>query len=437
MFRKNYFISLLTIALLLAASVAAFAQTTAPVSGKVLLKKEDGTTVPIQGALVEVFRTDIKGKGPTDKTNKKGEFSFAGLPLGATFVLSISAPGAKPGYLPNVKAGNDNIVVTLSEGDGRRWTEQEIRDALAGAATATPATDTAELTEEQKKALEERARLEAEYEAKKQKIESETAAIQKALQEGNEAYKNKNYDVAIVKFEEGYQANPEYVGSAPVLLNNKATALWQRAVVYHNESNKTTDPNAKLDFVNKSKKDFADAVDAYNTSWTILKNAPAAEIPNQPNYEKNKYDALRGLRDAVKYMILTEKITPEKLPIISELLGEYFAVETDSARKTEAEAYLGDVYRIAGDSLKAIDEYKKVLEKSPNNADALAGLGLSQVNAGYNEDGSINDAMMQEAINNLQRFTEIAPANHKLKDEVKQMVDFLKTQNFKPQKKRG
>ncbi len=435
MFRKNYFTILLTIALLLAGSIAAFAQT-APVTGKVVIQKADGSTVPAENALVEVFRTDIKAKLPSDKTNKKGEFGFAGLPLGATFVLSVSAPGAKPGYLPNVKAGNEKLLITLSEGDGRRWTEEEIRAAIAGASSeATTATTTkTELTEEQKKAQAERAKLEAEFAAKKQKAESQFAVADRTLKEGNAAFQSKNYDVAIEKYDEGIQSNPEFVGSAPVLLNNKGTALRQRAVGYSNESNKTADPNAKLEFIKKSKKDFSDAVDSFNASWTVLKNAQAADITDQQIYQKNKYDAVSGLKDTVKYMILTEKVEPEKTPVIAALLGEYFALETDAAKKTDAESYVGDIYRIAGDSQNAIAEYKKVLEKSPNNADALAGLGLSQVNAGYNQDGSINDAMMQEAINNLQRFSEIAPDNHKLKVEVTGMVEFLKTQNFKPQK---
>jgi tetratricopeptide (TPR) repeat protein len=435
MFRKNYFTILLTIALLLAGSVAAFAQT-APVTGKVVIKKADGSTVPAENAMVEVFRTDIKSKLPSDKTNKKGEFSFAGLPLGATFVLSVSAPGAKPGYLPNVKAGNENITITLEEGDGKRWTEEEVRAALDGAATTSVSTtdSNAELTEEQKKQKAEYEKKVAEVQAKNEKLEQQSATVKKALEEGGKAFSSKNFDIAIVKFDEGYKANPEYVGSAPVLLNNKALALRERAVDFHNKSVKETDAAAKADLVAKSRKDFADSVEAYNTAWTILKNAPATDITDQQIYQTNKQNTLDGFRNVAKYMIQTEKVEVKQIPTIAALLTEYLAVETDAAKKAEAGVFMGDIYRIVGDSPNAIVEYKKVLETSPNNPDALAGLGLSQVNAGYNEDGSINEAMMQEAINNLQRFSEVAPDDHKLKGEVKGMVEFLKTQNFKPQK---
>ena len=87
-----------------------FRAQTSPVRGKIELKKTDGTTVPVADAVVEPFRTDAKGKSPSAKTNKKGEFSFAGLQVGQIFVLSVSAPNIKPALLPNVKAGMENLT---------------------------------------------------------------------------------------------------------------------------------------------------------------------------------------------------------------------------------------------------------------------------------------------------------------------------------------
>jgi len=126
MLRKNYFSFLLVAALFLCGGLLVFAQT-APVRGKVELKKADGTTEPVAGAMVEVFRTDSKGKGSTAKTGKKGEFAFAGLMLGQTFALSISAPNVKPAVYPNIKAGMENVSITVVEGDGKRSTEEEVR----------------------------------------------------------------------------------------------------------------------------------------------------------------------------------------------------------------------------------------------------------------------------------------------------------------------
>lgn len=426
-------------ALVLAGSTVLLAQT-APLSGTVVVKKDDGTTEPAQGATVEVYRTDIKGKFPSAKTNKKGEFSFAGLPLGATFVFSVSGPNIAPTYLPNVRAGVDKIVINTTPGDGKKWTEEEVRKSLSSpttAATTTNNTKTStktDLTAEQKKAMEEQAKITAEITEKNKKIEGENAILQAAMKAGNEAFNSKNYDVAIAKYDEGYNTNQTFIGSAPGFLNNKAAALTNRGVDTYNQTVKMTDAAAKVQNYTKATKDFSDAVDAYNASWTILKNAPAAEITNQQSFDSNKQQALNGFRSVVKYMIQTEKVDPAKVPVITSMLGDYLAFETDPVKKTEAEVFLGDIYRINGDSENAIIEYKKVLAKSPTNIDALAGLGLSQANAGYNKDGTINDAMMQEAINNLQRFSDTAPENHKLKASVKETVDYLKTQNFKPQK---
>src|SRR5215211_4165562 len=126
MFRKNYLIGFLTIALFLIGSTAAFAQTTAAVRGRVEIKGADGKGTPVAGALVEVYRIDVKSKFPTDTTDKKGVFSFAGLPYGAVFVLSVSGPGIGPEIIPNIKAGMENLVINVLPGDGKKWTEEEV-----------------------------------------------------------------------------------------------------------------------------------------------------------------------------------------------------------------------------------------------------------------------------------------------------------------------
>lgn len=428
MFRKNYLTGLLTIALFLVGSLSAFAQTS-PVGGQVVLKGADGKTTPVEGALVEVYRVDIKTKFPSDTTDKKGNFSFAGLPLGAVFALSVSGPGISPDIIPNVKAGMDKLVIDVSAGDGKKWTEDEVRQALANPSTNT---QSGELTAEQKKEKEEYEKKLAEYNANKQKIESQTAIVRKALDEGNNAFNSKNYDLAIVKFEEGFQANPDFVGSAPVLLNNKGTALKQRAVNAFNENNKITDAKARNDAMTKVQQDLSDAADAYSKSWTIIKTAPAADIKDTQTNEINKTNALNGAKEIFRLMAITRLVDPNKTEIAKTMISEYLAVETDQVKKTEAQRILGDIYLSSGDSENAIIEYKKVLETSPNDADSLAGIGLSLVVLGELKS---DKAKFQEAADYLQRFIDVAPANHKLLASVKESIADLKnSQNIAPQK---
>jgi tetratricopeptide (TPR) repeat protein len=220
-----------------------------------------------------------------------------------------------------------------------------------------------------------------------------------------------------------------------VLLNNKGAALKIRAVNTYNENVKSTDATAKRAGMTKVKQDLADAVDAYGKSWTVLKSAPTADIGDPKAYEANKLETLRGAKDALRLMAATEQVDTTKVDLARSLISEYMAVETDLAKKAEAQRVLGDVFLAAGDGVNAVAEYKKVLEIEPNDADALAGLGLSLVNTAYNADGSIDKAKMQEAANYLQKFTEVAPATHKYMDDAKALIASLKKeQNVTPQK---
>lgn len=433
MFRKDYFKLILAISLILIAGSAAFAQY-APIGGRIEMIKADGTKVPVAGALIEVYRLDIKSAMPAGKSDKKGNFSFAGLPLGATFVLSVSAPGAKPGFLNNVRAGQDKIVIALQEGDGRRWTEQEIRDALTSAPTTSPK----EPTEEEKKAAAEYAKKVAEVTAKNKETESKNAVITKALADGNAAFNAKNYEEAIARYTEGINADPKYVGSAPILLNNKGVALKIVGIDAYNRGVKSSDPNEKTTLVAKAKQQLEDSLNAFNESYTILKNAPATDITDQANYNKAKYDALAGLTEGYRLLVVT-KANLAKAADAAEPYEAYIALETDPVKKAKAQVAYGDVMREAGISDKAITAYRAALASAPDNGEAMAGLGLSLFNSGV---VASDKAQMQEGLNYMTKYIEtspIAPTDSQsvkeFKTSVKEAVEYLKTtEKLAPQK---
>ena len=433
MFRKNYFTAFLAIALFLIGSTSALAQT-APMRGRVELKKADGTVVPVAGATVDVLRSDSeKSKFISTKTSKGGDFGFAGLPLVGKYVLSVSAPNIRPEFLLNVMTGGEDIKVTVFEGDGKRLTEEEIRGAMSNAAATSggQGKPSGKSAAELKKEQEEFEKKTAEITAKNAKTLKTGEIVDRASQEGKKAYDAKDYDLAIAKYDEGYKADPDFVGSAPVLLTNKAQALRARAVDLYNQSNKTTDVAVRSQNMSKVTKDLADAADAYNQSWTVLKNAPAADIGDQKNYQANKMVTLRGAKGLARELAGTERVDPSKIGAVKLLIQEYIAVETDKAAKTEAQVWMADVYRVTGDSDNAIVEYRKALEMSPDNPDALAGLGLSLFSVGETNG---NTQQKQEGLNLMQRFAEVAPDAHKLKKSVADVVEYLKTQKLTPQK---
>ncbi len=436
MFRKNYFTFLLAIALFSAGSIATYAQT-APVSGTVEMTKADNTTAPVQGALVEVFRTDQKGKFPSDKTGKKGDFAFAGLPLGATFAFSVSAPNIAPRIIPNIRAGADKLVITVTEGDGKRLTEDEVRQSLTAPASTAAAGGTTpaaaapkELTAEQKKAKAEYEKELAEANAKNDKIKNANEVINKSVSEGNKAFEAKNYDLAISKFDEGINADPNFAGSAPILLNNKALALTIRGTNNYNEAIKGG-AASKAAAMESVKKDFSDAIAASDRALEILKTATANDPAVQKTYEGAKFNALSNRKEAYRLMIKTGADRTKGKEALAAF-QEYMTAEPDAKKKADTQLALGEALQDSNDFDQAIVEFEKVLAADAKNVDALAGAGFSLVNVGYiNNDKE----KLQQGANYLQKFTEVAPDGNKYKDDAKALLESLKKeQNVAPVK---
>ncbi len=426
MFRKNYFTFLLAVALFAASGIAVFAQS-APVRGKVVMKKADGTIVPVADAVIDVYRTDITGKFPSAKTNKKGEFSFAGFPLGARVAFAISAPGIRADVYPGIKGGDENLNLTVTEGDGKPFTEQEARQIIANASTTAPS---GELTAEQKKAQEEYQKQVADVTSKNKNIENINAVVNRSLQEGEKEFKAKNYDAALAKYDEGINADPEFAGTASYLLNNKALVLINRATEKSNATIKD-EAAARAEAMKAVKKDYDDAVAAADKSLLLIKNSTETDANVLKNFAATKQRALSSRKEAYRLMIRTgaDRTKDKEAAIAFE---EYIAAESDPALKLKTQIEFGDMMREAGNSEKSIEAYRAALQSSPDNPDVLAGLGLSLFNAGVVAN---NTAQKQEGLNLMQKFAEIAPENHALKASVRDAVDYLKTQDkLAPQK---
>src|ERR671912_2610902 len=100
----KYIYGALAVAILVASvSMTAFAQV-GELRGHVWIQQADGQKVPLADAQIDVFRTDMSAKYNT-KTNKKGEFVFAGLPFIGTYTLAASHPTARPNFVGGVRAG--------------------------------------------------------------------------------------------------------------------------------------------------------------------------------------------------------------------------------------------------------------------------------------------------------------------------------------------
>ena len=124
--RRFLSLSILTIAVLAVSSGVASAQT-GQLRGSVKLVGKDGSATPVAGAQVDVYRTDISGEFHT-KSDKKGEWVFAGLPFVGTYVVAISAPDAQPNAKSGVKAGREVPVdIVLAPRSEERRVGKECR----------------------------------------------------------------------------------------------------------------------------------------------------------------------------------------------------------------------------------------------------------------------------------------------------------------------
>ena len=433
MYRKHYLTFLSLAALFLAGTVAAFAQT-GPVRGVVNLQKADGTTVPVADAVVDVYRTDIdKGGRPSGKTNKKGEFAFIGFPLGQSFALAVSAPGVGPRVQGSIKAGMENIVITVTEGDGRKLTEEEVRSVLS----STTSIPSGELTEAQKKELAEYEKKKAEVEAKNKKIQEGDAIASKSNKEGIDALNAKNYDVAIQKFSEGVAAVPDFIGSTPVNLTGLLVAHRGKGYNIYREGAGSTDLNVRKAKYEEANKEYNAALAAFEKAIEVIKNAEASTDPAEQKRRESLKRELYANAAEVHRLKAAGGVDTTMGDKAEAVLTEYIAMETDPAKKLAAQVTLGDVMRETGNFDKAVVAYKAVLEADPNNMDATAQVGLTLVALGTSVDPP-NREQLQEGLNYMQKFADSAPETHKYKNDVKQMVEYLKTdQKLTPQKPAG
>lgn len=419
-----------------AASAGAYAQN-APVSGSVELDT-NGTRTPVAGALIEVYRMDINTGFPSAKTDKGGKFAFAGMAAGALYVFSVSAPGCAPAYHANVRAGQEKILITLKPGDGGKFTEAQIRDALKGKSTAGPAT--AEMSADDKKKKEEYDRQVKEIEEKNKNIQAGDAIAAKANEEGRAALTARDWDGAIAKFSTGIAAVPDFIGSTPVLLLGKMLAQKSKGFDGYRAGVVLTDRAARSEKFNEANKNYDDALVSFTQALDVINRAP---VPAD-EAEKKKRDGLKlelySNAAEVHRIKAVGNVDTSKGADAAKIYAEYLTIETDPARKLAAQVSLGDIMRLTGDLDKAAVAYRDALTTKPDHPEATAGLGLVLFAAGVAASPEDKEKE-QEGLNLMQKYTEIAPVSatdsdsvKALKVSVKEAVDYLKSQKMAPQK---
>lgn len=423
--RSHIIIAVIALAITLMFSIAASAQT-GQLRGHVVLKQADGTSVPLAGAVIDVFRTDIGGKYET-KTDKKGQFVFAGVPFTGDYIIAASAPNAAPYAKGGVKAGRDlDYELPLVEGDGRRYTEAEAKAAVKGVGTdGGKAADSAAAEKARQNAA-----AAKQFEAEKAKVANVNETLNRTFKAGNDAMTAKNYEEAIKQYDEGLAADPEQV----VFYSRKANALRARGVDHYNLSVKSSDAAVRTTELEAAKKDFQLAAETINKGNEVAKKEAASTDPTgQQNQTARKLEVLAGRAETMRLLVKTD---PTQVDAALNAYQEYMAAETDAVKKAKAER---DVAQILFDSSsdtagfeRAVAAYKKLLEANPDDAEAMLRIGQSLFNIGAMNNN--DKAKYQEAANYLQLYVSKAPEGQ-LKTEAKDLIEALKAQaNVTPER---
>ncbi len=427
MFSKSLVIHL--VFLVLIAATGAYAQT-GQLRGHVNIKQADGTTVPASEAAIDVFRTDLSGTYNT-KTNKKGEFVFAGLPLVGTYIVAASHPSASPSWLPNVKVGRDiDYELSLTPGDGKKLSHDDIKAAMMASGGGAPSgSGSGSESSEDKAKREELARKNAEIMERNKKIAEANEIVARTFKAGNDALMAKNYDEAVRHYSEGLAADSEQ----PALLTNKALALKARGVDRYNAAIQAKDDAAKISGLEAAKSDFREAAQSTQKAIELMnKEAPPATDPAaQARFNANKLASLATRAETMRLFVT--KVDQSQVDAGLTAYREYLAVETDAAKKDRAEHEAAQMLFDAGAFEKALDEYKRILERNPDDPDALVKSGMLLFNIGAMNNN--DKEKYQQAANYLQQFVDKAPDTDRLKADAKAILDELKNQqNVKAEK---
>jgi tetratricopeptide (TPR) repeat protein len=296
-------------------SLPAFSQVTG-VEG--IVKDQDGK--PVQGAVINFDRTDIKGHY-TVKSDKKGHFGHYGLPMG-TFNITVAIDGQVRDTASNFRTSPGDPK-TLNF-DLKQTAQQQQALAKAAESGTLTADQTRGMTKEQKDQFEKTAKAREAQLAKNK-------ALNESYTTGKNAIEAKQWDVAIENLNKAAEMDP------------KQGAVWSTLAEAYVGKAQATPPEAAAD--------YDKAFDAFKKAIELN---PDAGLYN--NY------ALALAKD-------------KKLDDARANLAK--AAELDPPGAGKYYYNLGALLVNSGQNDAAAETFKKAIEADPNYADAQYQYGVT------------------------------------------------------------
>jgi tetratricopeptide (TPR) repeat protein len=382
---RNLFPAFAGFTLVALASLSASAQV-ARIEGTVV---KAGTKDPVVGADVQIVRTDIKGNYDV-KSDKKGSFLHAGIPLTGTYTIIVSAPSFQPSYFAGIKPGGDPIKFELNPGDGSKLTIDDIKRAQSSAPPAAAGGSGSGGGNQKQPSAAEIKKAQEEYEKKKaenDKLKAEHENMKKLFDQGRQLAQNKDYSGAVTAFNEAAKLDADQVA----IWANLSLALFNRGATELNGGQR-----------DQAKQDFSDSVNAASKAIELLDTQskdPAKA--NDPNLKKNKIDYL-NLRIKPASVLAERFGDPAQSEICVKDYQTIIDLSDDAEVKKATKAKIAQGYFQMGKVPESTAIFEEILKTDPNNLDALYGLGLNY---------SLDETKKQAVVELWKKFMEKAPAN--------------------------
>ena len=246
------------------------------------------------------------------------------------------------------------------------------------------------------------------------KIEEQNAAISASFKAGNEAYAQKNYDLAIIEFSKGINAYPQHPGVS-ALLTNRSWAHISRGNDRFNAALSMTDAAGKVAMVESAKMDWRTSAADSGRALTLERAAPTKS--------NNFLGALNARANALR--MVTTKIDKTQLAAAIAAYKEYQSNQTNKAALLSAQRQLALMIFQTGDPLAAAVEFESILLSLPGDLDATFYAGAVYATA---EDKTLQ----QKGATYLKNFLDRASQNDDHRRDAVDMLEYLKTVRVVP-----
>jgi tetratricopeptide (TPR) repeat protein len=325
----------------------------APIEGNV--KGADGK--PIQGAVIKIVRTDIKGEYPA-KTDKKGHYINIGVPLGGTYNVELYIDGKKVDSVNGVRSGGDGKPVDFDLKSAQKETVNKQAEMQKAMETGKASDElTRGMTAEQKAALDKQLKEGSEKLKKRNELND-------AFNAGMTAKEGKQWDQAVTSFTKASELDPTQ------------QAVWANlGESYVNLAGTKTGPDYDAT--------IQKGLDAY---------AKAIELKPEDPASHNNYALALG--------------KAKKFPEMQAELKK--AAELDPPNGGKYYYNLGAMLVNANQGDAAGEAFKKAIELTPTYADAYYQYGVTLVGkAQIGADGKVTP--VPGTVESFQKYLELAP----------------------------